>query len=434
MESEEEASRRGKKGMVFALAASYFTVMGAKCALPTVLPLLLDPTVGLVFSDKWHLSPQELVSRQLTLATLAVAVGKLLLGPVIDRFGGILSLQVALSMLGVLLAAISLGSSFLGFAIGWIFVDFIFSSCWAACINAIHQSFPPDQWARQIGTLAAAARAGNAVAFASFAAVLQFFSGRMKQTWRPVFAISAVIQIFPVLLLRYFGGRVNKQEAFLNIKSKSKKPSLGQSLKTLRTEAGTPEFWLHLVSRSSLMVFASFLLFVPTLMCQVYQSSPAFGAQTGSIYALGCLVAVTGVSPVYSRLPCRGKVAMLIGLLSVATATSGAQWAHMAGLVHMSAPMSATILFLWGFAFALPFYSTFLSVYYSSRGSFNISLSFIFLQSLLPCTHSLAAELSRPLLYLMFLILAVLVSWQSSTDTLRVLTMFDPRPGSPHFS
>jgi MFS family permease len=166
MESEEEASRRGKKGMVIALAASYFTVMGAKCALPTVLPLLLDPTVGLVFSDKWNLSPQELVSRQLTLATLAVAVGKLLLGPVIDRFGGILSLQVALSMLGVLLAAISLGSSFLGFAIGWIFVDFIFSSCWAACINAIHQSFPPDQWARQIGTLAAAA----------FAAVLQFCS------------------------------------------------------------------------------------------------------------------------------------------------------------------------------------------------------------------------------------------------------------------
>jgi len=353
----EEDVRKGQAGMGIALAASYFTVMGAKCALPSVLPLLLDPTVGLVFSNKWQLTRQELMSRQLTLATLAVAVGKVVLGPVIDRFGGILSLQVALSVLGGLLAGISLGSSFMGFAVSWVFIDFIFSSCWAGCINAIHQSFPPDQWPARIGSLAAAARMGNAVAFASFAGVLQLCTGRMKQTWRPVFAISAMIQIFPVLLLRFFGNKIAKNRSIETTESKIDRPSLGQSLVTLGKEATTPEFWLHLISRSVLMVFASFLLFVPTLMCQVYGSSAAFGAQTGSIYALGCLLSVTVVSRIYSRFAYQGKVTMLVGLLGTATASSLAQLAHMTGAIQLSAVASAALLFLWGFAFAIPFYS-----------------------------------------------------------------------------
>ena len=137
------------------------------------------------------------------------------------------------------------------------------------------------------------------------------------------------------------------------------RPSLRQSLQTLAKEATTPEFWLHLISRSVLMVFASFLLFVPTLMCQVYGSSAAFGAQTGSIYALGCLLSVTVVSQLYAQLRTRGKVAMLVTLLGAATASSWAQWAHMTGAVQLSAATSAALLFLWGFAFAIPFYSTF---------------------------------------------------------------------------
>lgn len=284
-----------------------------------------------------------------------------MLGPVIDRFGGIFSLQAALSTLGALLAFISVGSNFTSFAVAWIFVDFIFSSCWAGCINAIHQSFPSDQWAGRIGTLAAAARTGNALAFASFAAVLNFFSGRMRQKWRPVFAISAVLQIFPVILLRHFGGKISQYRSIEASKgTTTDRPSLGQSLRALSKEASTPEFWLHLTSRSVLMVFASFLLFVPTLMCKVYKASEAFGAQTGSIYALGCLLAVTGVSRIYTRLAARGRIGMLIGLLSAATASSVAQLLHMKGVLQLSVVASAAMLFLWGFAFAIPFYSTYI--------------------------------------------------------------------------
>jgi len=360
------------RGMRIALASAYFAVMFAKCALPSVLSMLTSTESGLTFSPTaWNnASPKQLIARQLTLSTLAIALGKVLLGPVIDHFGGIVSLKTALALLAVLLGIVSCAQPFLLFALCWVGVDFIFSSCWAASIKAIHETFPKEEWSRHIGSLAAAARAGNAAAFAFFAMVLKFFDGRMRQSWRPVFALSGLLQLVPIVLLSYFGRKaapVNEHEYELLPVATTKKPSLGASLATLQREAKTPEFWLHLVSRSTLMVFASFLLFVPTLMSQVYGTSPGFAAQSGSIYALGCLLSVTTISQVYPKLSRNGKIRSILMLLGAATVSSVAQLGHMAGQWHLSAAASAAFLFLWGFAFSVPFYIP-SSLYALSRG------------------------------------------------------------------
>ena len=155
---EDEGYTFRQRGMSVSLAMTYFTVMGAKCALPAVLSLITSPSTGLSYPVTEGVQPQQLIARVITLATMAIALGKLLLGPLIDRCGGVRSLQISLSALGVLLGLISSCQSFQIFAVAWVFVDFIFSSCWAACINAIHQSFPEPAWAAQIGTLASAAR------------------------------------------------------------------------------------------------------------------------------------------------------------------------------------------------------------------------------------------------------------------------------------
>ena len=395
--------------MTVALAASYFTVMGAKCALPTVLSLLQSPTIGLTFRP--GASPQTQMAEQLTIATLAVALGKLLLGPVIDHFGGILSLKVALTGLATLLLTISMAQSFPTFACCWILVDFIFSSCWAASIHAVHQTFHRQQWANQIGNLAAAARAGNSLAFVWFAGVLQIFQQRgMKQYWRPVFFTAAVAQIVPVVLLSIFaaaaggGGNVNTTpEAAVDqslaagpiVQQQQPKPSrslvaLGQflqrsknttsyrsvhdsdnqnnrdtkrrptfraSLAVLRRESRTLDFWLHLTSRTVLMLYASFLMFVPTLMTEVYQTTASVGAQTGSLYALGCLLSVTTVSKLYAKMsrPIKlGTVALL--LLVGATGSALLQLGHVSGQWTITPALSAFSMFLWGFSFAVPFY------------------------------------------------------------------------------
>ena len=327
-------------GMSLALAATYFSVMGAKCALPSVLHLLLQS----------GLTTTRSLSTLLTLSTLAVATGKLVLGPVIDSFGGIRSLQWALLSLAVLLFGISVCHSFWVFAVAWIGVDFVFSSCWAACLHAIHQSFGDQQWGRQIGRLAAAARLGNAAAFGAFAIVLGWFEDKLPQPWRPVFAIAAVTQIFPVILLSVYG-RTATQRAARTSTSKVR-----DTIDLLRHECRRPQFWLHLISRSCLMVFASFLLFVPSLLSQVYDASSATAARAGSAYALGCLSSVTLGSDRFSKLSRKGKLSAIALLLAGAIASSVAQLAHVSGWLTLSSNQAIACLFVWGFCFAIPFY------------------------------------------------------------------------------
>ncbi len=371
--SDDEVAFK-ERGMAFALFAAYFAVMGAKCALPSVLSLLTHKETGLSFAG-YSILPQRLMARQLTLSTMAVALGKLLLGPVIDHFGGIRSLIFSLTVLTFLLATIACCNTFTVFAACWIGVDFVFSSCWAGCINAVHQAFPEKEWAQRVGMLAAAARTGNAAAFSIFASVLHWAArhdGAGSQPWRLVFGVSAVLQILPILLLSYFGGMNGNQKAAEDKMGNDSMPTMTASLIVLGREAKTPEFWLHFISRSALMVYGSFLLFVPTLMSQCYGASSAFSARCGSIFALGCLSSVTVLSQKFDSLPRRGKINSIISLLGLATLSAMLQLAHMAGAIHLSTNSSAATMFLWGFSFAVPFYIP-PSMYALSRGGLESS-------------------------------------------------------------
>jgi MFS family permease len=340
-----------QRGMAAALFATYATVMAAKCALPAVMAQLTSPTIGLQFTSDTF-TAQQLLARQLALSTLAISLGKVVLGPIIDHVGGVRALQIALTTLMVLMGMIATSQSFLFFSICWIVVDFIFSSCWAACINAIHQTFPRRQWGQRISILAIAARTGNASAFAFFAWLLHVLE-HVKRPWRVIFAISALLQLIPISLLTYFGNEKASSSSSSVIKNHA--PSVSTSLAVLRREAFTPEFWCHLVSRSVLMVFASFLLFVPTLMHVVYGASNALSAQCGSLYALGCLLAVS-MGGGYSKLRRRGKLVSVVTCMGAATFASMAQLYHMMGRWTMSTNVSMACFFLWGLAFSVPFY------------------------------------------------------------------------------
>jgi sugar phosphate permease len=360
-----EAHDGSNLAMSATLAAVYFSVMGAKCALPAALALLLSPTTGLSFEGaNAAISPQQAFSKLFFRSTLAVACGKLLLGPVIDRVGGIRSLQVALLTLAANLLVISSCQSYQVFATCWIMVDFVFSCCWAGCIHAIHQTFPPHKWARQISNVAAASRLGNAVAFLSFASLLQTCVRRgVQQPWRPVFAVSGLLQLVPVSMLTVFGNQAVRRRSGVAdagpttdgaAKERARKR---RPLQVLKSEIRRVDFWLHLTSRSVLMVFASFLLFVPTLMNQVYHATPAVASRVGSLYAIGCLLAVTLGSDRYGRLKSpTAKAGALAALLGSATVASGLQLGHVAQWWTMGVTASALSMLLWGVAFAIPFY------------------------------------------------------------------------------
>jgi len=343
------------------------------------------------------LSAQNQFAQLLGLSTLSVALGKLLLGPVIDKLGGIRALQATLLLLLSLLATITMTQRFWIFAACWVLVDFVFSSCWAACISSIQQSFPSSEWGEQVGYLATGARLGNAASFSLFAAILFALEDRMVQPWRVIFLVSTALQVVPLCLLSYFGGMTldankaaavtaatnndesddgndtsNEKERISPVKSA---PRFRDSLAILRREATTPEFWLHLVSRSCLMVFASFLLFVPTLMNQVYGCSNAVAAQVASAYSLGCLASVSLGSKLYAALPTtKQQITTVASLLALATTASLAQLGHTTGILPLSWTFSTLSMFVWGFAFSLPFYLP-PSLYALARGGRECSAS-----------------------------------------------------------
>ncbi|KAL7509181.1 hypothetical protein ACHAXN_006815 [Cyclotella atomus] len=362
------------------LFVTYLTVMGAKCALPSTLSSITSANSGLAHYST-NISRQDVISRLLALSTLSIAVGKLALGPIIDSIGGVKSLQIALTTLLVCLGCIGLGpttcptlTALTGY---WIIVDFAFSSCWAACVKTIRDYMDESRWSKEIGKLAMAARTGNAASFAFFAWLLQMAAirdnavagsglGIVDTDWRWVFRASSVIQLIPLALLHFSRKQssIRSNDGNDTTTSKSsyqKQATMKNSLVILAREARTSEFWLHLFTRTIMMVLISFLLFIPSYMNQCYAISPASSARVGSLFAVGCLTSVMTLSEkVYpassTSVTYKHKSKAMFGLLSVSTICLALQYAFLRGRIHLSPTIGSLLMFIWGFALSIPFY------------------------------------------------------------------------------
>ena len=251
-------------------------------------------------------------------------------------------------------------------------------------MNAIHGSFEEKEWPETIGMLAIAARTGNACAFLTFGALLGFIENNTRhggatiwmklpgrdESWRAVFALSAAVQVIPMILLSVFAPKkerpivvnqidaAKKDEVDARFDSADKAPgrSVHDPLRVLKGVASGVPFWLHLISRSALMIYASFLMFVPSLMSNCFGLSSALAAKTGSLNALGCLFAVSVGSKRYSTLSRRGKIAANIIQLGTATLSALVMLLHCRGMISLAPYFGMFLMFVWGISFAVPFY------------------------------------------------------------------------------
>ncbi|KAL7461292.1 hypothetical protein ACHAXS_001713 [Conticribra weissflogii] len=318
------------------------------------------------------------------MSTLSIASGKLALGPMIDSFGGVASLQIALSTLALCLGFIGFGKQTCPtlkiLSVYWIIVDFAFSSCWAACVKTIREYIDEKRWAKEIGRLAVAARSGNAISFAFFAWLLQWASrtchngvADIDSSWRWVFRASSAMQLVPLAMLSYFGKIDSKNDFSRGIdmdvvessQSIEQGSKMKKSLKILREQSQTIGFWLHLISRSITMVLVSFLLFIPTFMNQCFEMSSASSARVGSVFALGCLSSVSCLADkaypsshdiASSKRIYKHKAYSMLTLLTISTVTLALQSLYLRNEVSISASIGTFLMFLWGFSLAIPFY------------------------------------------------------------------------------
>ena len=144
------------------------------------------------------------------------------------------------------------------------------------------------------------------------------------------------------------------------IKSKERS-TLRQSLSILGQQSKTLEFWLHLISRSIIMVLVSFLLFIPSYMTQCFDMSSGASARVGSAFAMGCLLAVSTLSEkTYpsdvtrqrsSRSKTyRRKAYAMTGFLTTATVCLMLQTAYLQNMVNLTPVIGTLLMFLFGFS------------------------------------------------------------------------------------
>jgi hypothetical protein len=221
-----------------------------------------------------------------------------------------------------------------------------------------------------IGSLAVAGRVGNALSFFTFASILQW--AQRKQTgaivdnsWRLVFWASSLLQVMPLMILWWFDkvslifsdvedgiGTRNIETSMNSLTATSMK----DSIRLLKKEMQKVPFWMHLISRSCLMVVASFLLFVPSYMTNAFGMSNSSAARVGSLYALGSLLSVSIGAKRFSSSRTRTKLATTFSLLGSLLLCSLLHLAFLSGMLPVSPVGGAVSMFVWGLSFSIPFY------------------------------------------------------------------------------
>jgi MFS family permease len=319
---------------------AYFSVLLSKSMLAQSLPHLRA------------LSSPAQVSRTLFFSALAIAAGKATLGPVIDRLSGPLATSILLPLLSLLFLLISSPSSSAPLILGsLVLVDFVFSAAWPSLVSSLQHSLPPQSYAPAVGQAALAGRLGCAASFPLGGALL-----RRTGDWRSLYTLAAAATLAPFVLLVSSSVRAGARPPSAVVPPPpAARPSLRHSFSALSAAARTGQFWLYFIPRSLLMVYSSFLLFLPLYLSTAHPSiSPRAASLVCSLYSLGSIASLRLLSGSFSSLPPRARARRAAALLAVATIVPLVLASPLAG--SLSAPIVGGLFFLYGFSFSLPFY------------------------------------------------------------------------------
>lgn len=181
------------------LSIAYASIIVDTITLPAGL-LLIKTELGLDKSFSF--------SKMMFAATMATMVGKLILGPPTDYFGGELTMKASMAGMTVLLLLCSITTNMNQLAPLWIAINFIYATAWGACGKVVRERFPSSEWGVQLGFISGASRIASVLAALGFGQLLHSGSLFGIKTsslvvggkWREIFKMSAIFQAFVLLL------------------------------------------------------------------------------------------------------------------------------------------------------------------------------------------------------------------------------------------
>ena len=258
-QSNEKISKFKSNLTTNCLSLTYTSIVIDVMTLPTCLSILKNEFVETSVSAFNFKS-------MLAIATFATMLGKFILGPPTDKYGGELTIKVTmLSMAGLLLLS-SFTNSLAQFGPLWIALSFVYASAWGACGKIVRDRFPAASWGSQLGLISGTSRIGSMIASLLYGGVLsrpKTAAGIVSQPtglWRNVFRLGAAIQL-AVFAAYVIADRYISQPAEIGAGDKTGAAPITDSAEeredvpqVLRRVFSLPSFWLMMLGKMNLLM------------------------------------------------------------------------------------------------------------------------------------------------------------------------------------
>lgn len=236
------------------------------------------------------------------------------------------------------------------------------AATWGAATQVIHAAFPKEEWSTQISSIASAGRLGAAAG-----AII--YGGLLAQglTWRQVFAVPMAVQLLlvPTCIWQHSTVRnMQRTSTAENQAATSASSKAGATAGKAGSADGSPsvwsvlltvDFWLMLTGKCCTFVFTQwFMNFVGLYLKASYGYSAAGSTNAISVANAGQMVGLLIGGKYYKKLKPSEQVLAIAGLLFITAAVP--TLLLLRGAFPAIEAAVLPLLFVWGLAFAVPFY------------------------------------------------------------------------------
>jgi len=290
--------------------------------------LLVDETLGLTKTN---------IGDFAAYGTLGALIGKLIWGPIADKFGGRFTFLIGIFLTAMFIIAFGLSPNLMAFT-GFSFLLYCTkSSGWPGMTKLIGEWYHPLNYGRVWSILATSSRFSVVLATLFFGWLLSFLNWRMVAFIAAAFAFIIFAGCYFYLKEKpedpaFFKEDENKADNNdLSIASKQaldnkyNHPLRGTStLAGLVDFAKSPRVWLVVIMLMVLTCMMAFLDFVAIYLMESYKLTPSQAAMASTVFPIGSLIGLLASIAFYDKFSKRGirtvlTIALILSLLSVLT-------------------------------------------------------------------------------------------------------------------
>jgi OPA family sugar phosphate sensor protein UhpC-like MFS transporter len=258
----------------------------------------------------------------LAYGTLGAMVGKLLWGPLADKFGGRLMFLIGIVLTAVLVAAFGLSQNVVAFTVCSALLYCTKSSGWPSMTKIVGEWYRPSQYGRVWSILSTSSRASVVLGTLLFGWLLAYFH------WRTVAFLSTGMALMVYAGCRFFLQDKPTSANLLKIDAEApapvaeahKHPLDGTSLwNGLRAFASSSRVWFVIAMLMALTCAMAFLDFLPAYLMENFQLTPSQASMTSSYMPLGSLAGLMASILCYDWFSKKQLRAVLTATLVAAT-------------------------------------------------------------------------------------------------------------------